>query len=104
MLKLSFNVSDVPEGPHVELSSERVLALGIRRSGGSVGTALSSLLSAGILFSTISGAAAVTAITDSNFGTAVSTCLGTNPVDGLCSSSEYGSMPGWDTSAVTSMD
>ena len=46
---------------------------------------------------------AVTTITDSNFATAISTCLNTNPVDGLCSSSEYGSMPDWDTSQVTSM-
>ena len=37
------------------------------RGGGSVGTALTILLSAGILFSTIAGAAAVTAITTGNF-------------------------------------
>ena len=47
---------------------------------------------------------AVTQITDSNFHSAIETCLGTNPVDGLCSSSEYGSMPGWDVSLVTNMN
>ena len=46
---------------------------------------------------------AVTKITDSNFHSAIETCLGTNPVDGLCSSSEYGSMPDWDVSLVTDM-
>ena len=46
---------------------------------------------------------AVTQITDSNFHSAIETCLGTNPVDGLCSSSEYGSMPDWDVSLVTDM-
>ena len=46
---------------------------------------------------------AVTQITDSNFYSAIETCLGTNPVDGLCSSSEYGSMPDWDVSLVTDM-
>ena len=46
---------------------------------------------------------AVTTITDSNFASAISMCLNTNPVDGLCSLSEYGSMPGWDVSQVTSM-
>ena len=36
-------------------------------------------------------ALAVTTITDSNFASAISTCLGTNAtVTGLCSSSEYG--------------
>ena len=50
-------------------------------------------------------AAANTAITQSNFQTAVDTCLETagNDVDGLCSFTEYGSMPGWDVSAVTDM-
>ena len=48
-------------------------------------------------------ARAVSTITDSNFASAVSTCLSTNPVDGLCSLSECGSMPDWDTSQVTSM-
>ena len=45
----------------------------------------------------------VTTITDSNFYSAISTCLSTNPVDGLCSSSEYGAMPDWDVSLVTDM-
>ena len=48
-------------------------------------------------------ALAVTNINDSNFHSAIETCLGTNPVDGLCSSSEYGSMPDWDVSLVTDM-
>ena len=48
-------------------------------------------------------ALAVTNINDSNFHSAIETCLGTNPVDGLCSSSEYGSMPDWDVSMVTDM-
>ena len=45
-----------------------------------------------------------TQITDSNFASAISTCLSTNPVDGLCSSSEYGSMPDWDVSQVTNLN
>jgi len=49
-------------------------------------------------------ALAVTQITDSNFHSAIETCLETNPVDGLCSSSEYGSMPDWDVSLVTDMN
>ena len=53
---------------------------------------------------TLKTALAVTQITDSNFHSAIATCLGTNPVDGLCSSSEYGSMPGWDVSLVTNMN
>jgi len=52
---------------------------------------------------TLETALAVTQITDSNFHSAIETCLGTNPVDGLCSSSEYGSMPDWDVSLVTDM-
>ena len=52
---------------------------------------------------TLKKALAVTQITDSNFHSAIATCLGTNPVDGLCSSSEYGSMPDWDVSLVTDM-
>jgi len=44
-----------------------------------------------------------TAITDSNFQQAINTCLSTNPVDGMCSDSEYGPMPDWDVSNVTSM-
>lgn len=46
----------------------------------------------------------VTTITDSNFYSAISTCLSTNPVDGLCSSSEYGAMPDWNMSIVTNMN
>jgi surface protein len=44
-----------------------------------------------------------TPITDANFQEAINTCLSTNPVDGLCSSSEYGAMPDWDVSNVTDM-
>ena len=44
-----------------------------------------------------------TAITDANFQTAINTCLSSNPEDGLCTNSEYGSMPDWDVSNVTSM-
>ncbi len=44
-----------------------------------------------------------TAITNANFQTAINTCLATNPVNGLCSSSEYGVMPNWDVSKVTYM-
>ncbi|MEW4925009.1 BspA family leucine-rich repeat surface protein [Algibacter sp. 2305UL17-15] len=46
---------------------------------------------------------AQTPITDANFNQAIATCLSTNPVDGLCSESEYGSMPSWDVSNVTDM-
>ena len=42
-------------------------------------------------------------LTDTNFASAISTCLSTNAVDGLCSLSEYGSMPDWDVSEVTNM-
>jgi len=42
-------------------------------------------------------------ITDANFLTAVGTCLSTNPVDGLCTNSDYGAMPDWDVSSVTDM-
>ena len=55
------------------------------------------------VIATLETAIAVTQITDSNFHSAIATCLGTNPVDGLCSSSEYGSMPDWDVSLVTDM-
>ena len=55
------------------------------------------------VIATLEKALAVTQITDSNFHSAIETCLGTNPVDGLCSSSEYGSMPDWDVSLVTDM-
>ena len=46
---------------------------------------------------------AQTPITDANFQTAINTCLATNPVDGMCSDSEYGAMPEWDVSNVTNM-
>ena len=46
---------------------------------------------------------AVTTITDSNFRSAISTCLRKNAVDGLYSSSEYGAMSNWDVNAVTNM-
>ena len=36
------------------------------------------------LMETFRGVLAVITITDSNFASAISTCLGTNPVDGLC--------------------
>ena len=52
---------------------------------------------------TINKALAITTITNENFATAISTCLSMDPVGGLCSSSEYGSMPDWDTSQVTRM-
>jgi len=55
------------------------------------------------VIATLEKALAVTNINDSNFHSAIATCLGTNPVDGLCSSSEYGSMPDWDASQVTDM-
>ena len=44
-----------------------------------------------------------TAITSANFQEAINTCLATNPIDGLCSTSEFGAMPGWDVSNVTDM-
>ena len=44
-----------------------------------------------------------TPITDANIQEAINTCLSTNPVDGMCSDSEYGAMPDWDVSGVTSM-
>ena len=46
---------------------------------------------------------AQTPITDANFNQAINTCLSTNPVDGMCSDSEYGAMPDWDVSQVTDM-
>ena len=55
------------------------------------------------VIATLEKALAVTNITDSNFYSAIETCLETNPVDGLCSSSEYGSLPDWDVSLVTDM-
>jgi surface protein len=42
-------------------------------------------------------------ITDANFLTAINTCLTTNPIDGMCSDSAYGTMPTWDVSQVTDM-
>jgi surface protein len=45
-----------------------------------------------------------TPITNSNLGSAISTCLSTNPVDGLCTSCEFGAIPDWDVSDVTNMD
>ena len=42
-------------------------------------------------------------LTNANFQTAINNCLSTNPVDGMCSGSEYGAMPTWDVSNVTSM-
>lgn len=55
------------------------------------------------LIGTLELALAVTPITDINFNSAISTCLSTNLVDGLCSSSEYGAMPDWDVGLVTDM-
>ena len=46
---------------------------------------------------------AQTPITNSNIQDAIDTCLSTNPVDGMCSDSEYGAMPDWDVSNVTNM-
>ena len=45
----------------------------------------------------------LTPITDANFQSAINNCLFTNPVDGMCSDSEYGAMPTWDVSNVTDM-
>ena len=44
-----------------------------------------------------------TPITNDNFQTAINTCLSTNPVDGMCSDSEYGALPNWDVSNITDM-
>ena len=57
------------------------------------------LLLLAITFST----ASYSQLTDANFQSAINTCLSTNPEDGLCSDSEYGSMPDWDVSSVTDM-
>ena len=46
---------------------------------------------------------AQTPITDANIRQAVNTCLTTNPIDGMCSDSEYGAMPDWDVSNVSDM-
>jgi len=45
-----------------------------------------------------------TQITDANFDTAIADCLATHPEDGLCTASEYGSMPDWNVSNVTKMN
>ena len=37
------------------------------------------------------------------FLAAIDNCLLTNPVDGLCTNSQYGEMPDWDVSSVTDM-
>ena len=42
-------------------------------------------------------------VTDDVFISAIEDCLDTNPVDGLCTDSEYGPMPDWDVSQVTNM-
>lgn len=44
-----------------------------------------------------------TPITDANFQTAIDVCLSSNPVNGLCSGSQFGPMPNWDVSQVTDM-
>ena len=44
-----------------------------------------------------------TPILDANFNQAIQTCLSTNPIDGMCSDSEYGVMPDWDVSSVSNM-
>ena len=59
------------------------------------------LLLLAITLSTISYSQ--TAITDDNFQDAINTCLSTNPVDGMCTDSEYGAMPTWDVSNVSDM-
>jgi surface protein len=46
---------------------------------------------------------AQTVIDNTNFQTAINTCLTTSPIDGMCTSSEYGAMPDWNVSAVTTM-
>ena len=56
-----------------------------------------------LLFAFTSFVYSQTPITDANFKTAINTCLTTNPIDGLCSDSEYGAMPDWDVSNITSM-
>ena len=55
------------------------------------------------LMGTFERALTVTNLTDNNFNGAISTCSSTNPVDVLCSSSEYGAMPDWDSIQLTSM-
>ena len=55
------------------------------------------------LFISSIGFSQTTPINNSNFYDAVSDCLATHPVTGLCIDSEYGPMPDWDVSNVTSM-
>ena len=57
------------------------------------------LLLLAVTFST----ASYSQLTNDNFQDAIATCLSTNPVNGLCTSSEYGAMPDWDVSQVTDM-
>ena len=45
----------------------------------------------------------LTPITNANFQAAINNCSTTNPVDGMCTDSEYGAMPDWDVSNVTDM-
>jgi surface protein len=56
-----------------------------------------------LLFSTSLLTKAQTAIDDTNFQQAINTCLAANPIDGMCTSSEYRAMPDWDVSSVTDM-
>ena len=44
-----------------------------------------------------------TAITNENLEDAIADCLSTNSVNGLCTNSEYGEMPGWIMTNVTDM-
>ena len=41
---------------------------------------------------------------DKTFKKAITACLKSHPVDGLCNDGEFGPMPGWDTSKVTNME
>jgi surface protein len=52
---------------------------------------------------TDAGLDCTTPIDDTNFQQAINICLSTNPIDGMCSDSEYGAMPDWDVSNVTTM-
>jgi surface protein len=56
-----------------------------------------------LLFSCLLIKAQTTAIDDNNFQQAINTCLTIDPADGMCSTSEYGAMPDWDVSNVTTM-
>ncbi|MBT3543965.1 MAG: BspA family leucine-rich repeat surface protein [Saprospiraceae bacterium] len=55
------------------------------------------------LFISSIGFSQTTPINNSNFNDAINDCLATHPVTGLCIDSEYGPMPDWDVSNVTSM-